>query len=144
MELVRRGAVGQYLNQDITKYIHAYIDGMMQAKDLARRHSYLTLSAQVLQDLTVQTKTWIAEKTRYAIFSHRWLDMGELTFQDISKFKSLTVHGFQTLIDHKSRRKMLRGTDILDQANACSLENPTNDRLKLLDVMKKLCGDNVG
>ena len=116
---------------------------MMKEKDPGRRHSYLTQSPQVLQDLTVETTTWIAQMTGYAIFSHRWLDMGELTFQDISKFKTLSVPGFQMLIDHKSDRKILRGTDILDQVNAYSPENPKNcdNRFKLLEVMKELCGD---
>ena len=143
MKLVRRSTVRQYLNHDIAEYIQAHIDGIMKEKDPARRHSYLNQSPQVLQDLIVGTKTWIAEKTPYAIFSHRWLDLGELTFQDISKFKSLSVHGFRMLINHKSDRKMLSGTDILDQVNAYSPENPENhdDGLKLLEVMKKLCGD---
>ena len=114
---------------------------MMQEKDPARRHSYLTQRRQVLQDLTVETKTWIAEKTGYAIFSHRWLDMGELTFQDISKFNSLSVPEFRMLINHKFDRNILRGTDILDQVNAYSPENPANDCFELLEVMKKLCGD---
>ena len=141
MKLVRRTAVGQYINHDITEYIQAHVDGIMKEKDPARRHSYLTQSPQVLQDLTVETKTWIAEKTAYAIFSHRWLNMGELTFQDISKFNSLSVPGFQRLIDHKFDREMLRGTDILDQVNSYSPEKPTNDRFELLEVMKELCGD---
>ena len=116
----------------------------MEEKDLDRRHNYATQSPQVLQDLTVKTKTWIAEKTAYAIFSHRWLDMGELTFQDISKFNTLSVPGFQMLIDHQSNRKMLRGsTDILNRVNVYSPENPKNcdDRSKLLEVMKELCED---
>ena len=68
--------------------------------------------------------------------------MGELTFQDISKFKTLSVPGFRMLID-KSNCKLLRGTDILDQANAYSWKNPKNrdDHPKLLEVMKELCGD---
>ena len=47
------------------------------------------------------------------------------------------------LIDYKSDHKILRGMDILDQVNAYSSETPTNhdDRLKLLEVMKELCGD---
>ena len=141
MKLIRRSTVGQYLNHDIEQYIQAYIDGIMKDKDPVRRHNCVTHSPQVIQDLTVKTKTWIAGKTAYAIFSHRWLDMGELTFQDISKFKSLSVPGFQTLISHKFDRKILRGTDILGQVNAYSPENPTNDRFALLEVMKKLCGD---
>ena len=143
MKLVRRSTVGQYLNHEIAEYIQAHIDGIMKDKDPGLLHRYLTQSPQVLQDLTVETKTWIAQKTAYAIFSHRWLDMGELTFQDISKFESLSVPGFRMLIDHKSSRKILRGTDILDQVNAYSAENPKNrhDRLKLLEVMKELCGD---
>ena len=117
------------------------MDGIIKDMDPDRRYSYVTQGSQVLQDLTVKTKTWITEKTAYAIFSHRWLDMGELTFQDISKFKSLSVHGFQTLINDKLNRKILRGTDILDQVNAYSPESPTNDSFKLLEVMKKLCGN---
>ena len=141
MKLVRRSAVGQYLHHDITEYIQAHIDGIMKENDLTRRHNYLTQSPQVLQDLTVETRTWIAEKTEYAIFSHRWLDMGELTFQDISKFHTLSVLGFRMLID-KSDRKLLRGTDILDQVNAYSPQTQKNhdDHLKLLEVMKELCG----
>ena len=142
MKLVRRGTLGQHLNHDITEYIQAHIDGIIKEKDPARVHSYLTHSPQVLQDLTVKTKTWIAEKTAYAIFSHRWLDVGELAFQDISKFNSLSVPGFRMLIDQKPDRKILRDTDILDQVNDYSIENPKNrhDRLKLLEVMKELCG----
>ena len=112
----------------------------MKEKNPVRRHSYFAQSPQVLQDLNIATKTWIAEKTAYAIFSHRWLDMGELTFQDISKFKTFSVPGFPMLINRKSDRKMLNGTDILDQVNAYSPEK-REDRLKLLEVMKKLCGD---
>ena len=141
MKLVRRSTVGRDLSHDITEYIQAHEDSIM---NLDKNPTlYLTESSQVLQDLAIETKTWIAQKTAYAIFSHRWLDMGELTFQDISKFESLSVHGFRMLIDHKSGRKILRGTDILDQVNAYSAENPKTryDRLKLLEVMKELCGD---
>ena len=143
MNLVRRSTVWQYLYHDVAEYIQAHMDGIIKDMDPDRRYSYVTQGSQVLQDLTVKTKTWITEKTAYAIFSHRWLDMGELTFQDISKFKSLSVPGFRMLINHKSDRKMLKGTDILDQVNDYSPENPENceDRLKLLEVMKKLCED---
>ena len=141
MKLVRRSIIGQYLNHDITEYIQAHILGILNEKDPARRYSYLAQSPQVLQDLTVETKTWIAEKTAYAIFSHRWLDTGELIFQDISKFKSLSVHGFLSLIEDKFNRKMLSGTDILDQVNAYSSKSLTNDCFKLLEVMTNLCGD---
>ena len=141
MKLVHWCTVMQYLNHDIAEYIQAHIDGIMKEKDPAHRHSYLTQNPQVLQDLTVETKTWIEEKTGYAIFSHRWLDMGELTFRNISKFTSLSVPGFQMLIDHQSDRKILRGTDILDQVIAYSPENPKTCCLKLLKVMKELCGD---
>ena len=112
----------------------------MTEKDPTLRHNYVTQSPQVLQDLTVETKTWIAEKTQYAIFSHRWLDMGELTFQDISKFKTLSVPGFRMLINHKYDRKISRGTDILDQVNAYSPQTQKN-RDDLLEVMKELCED---
>ena len=143
MKLVRRSTVGQYLDHDITGYIQAHIDGIMKEKDLTRLRNYVTQSPYILQDLTVETKTWIAEKTAYAIFSHRWLDMGELTFQDISKFKTLSVPGFRMLINHKYDRKIFRGTDILDQVNAYSPQKPKNrdGPLKLLKVMKELCGD---
>ena len=70
MKLVHWCTVMQYLNHDIAEYIQAHIDGIMKEKDPARRHSYLTQNPQVLQDLTVETKTWIEEKTGYAIFSH--------------------------------------------------------------------------
>ena len=143
MKLVRRSTIGQHLDHDITEYIQAHIDGIVKEKDPTRRHNYVTQSPQILQDLTLETKTWIAEKTPYAIFSHRWLDMGELTFQDISKFNSLRVPGFRMLINHKSDRKILKGTDILDQVNAHSSQTPKNrdDYLKLLEAMKELCGD---
>ena len=135
MKLVRRSAVGQHLNHDITEYIQAHIRGIIKDTDPARRRSDLSQSPQVLQDVTVETETWIAEKTAYAIFSHRWLDTGELTFQDISKFNSLSVHGFRRLIKNKFNRKILSGTDILDQVNAYySPENPTNDCFELLAV----------
>ena len=141
MKLVRRGTVGQYLAHDIAEYIQAHIDGLMKERD---HSTYRRSSQEILRDLTVETKTWIAEKTAYAIFSHRWLDMGELNFQDVLKFKSLSVHGFRRLIgNRKSGRRILRGTDILDQVNAYSLQTPKNrdDHLKLLEVMKQLCGD---
>ena len=143
MKLVRRSTVGQYLDRAVTEYIQAHIDNMVKEKDPTRRHNYVTQSPQILQDLTVETKKWVAAKTAYAIFSHRWLDTGELTFQDISKFKSLRVPGFRMLINHKSDRKILNGTDILNQVNAYSLQTPKNreDHLKLLEVMKELCGD---
>ena len=139
MKLVRRSTVGQYLDHDVTEYIEAHIDGMMKI----HRYDYLAQSPRVLQDLTVKTKTWIAEKTAYAIFSHRWLNIGELTFQDILKFNTLSVPGFRMVIDHKSDRKIFRGIDILDQVNAYSTQTPKNrdDHLKLLEVMKELCGD---
>ena len=143
MKLVRRSTLGQYLDHDITEYIQALTDSIVKEKNLTLRRNYVTRSPQVLQDLTVKTEKWITEKTAYAIFSHRWLDMGELTFQDISKFKSLSVPGFRMLINHKSDRKILRGTDILDQVNAYSPQVPENcdDHLKLLEIMKELCGD---
>ena len=142
MKLVRRSTVGEHLDNDITEYIQARIDGIMKETDLTCLHNYLAQSPQVVEDLTVETRTWIAEKTGYAIFSHRWLDMGELTFQDISKFKTLSVPGFRMLID-KSDRKLLRGTDILDQVNAYSRKTPQNrdDHSKLMEVMKELCRD---
>ena len=143
MKLVRRSTVGQYLDRNITEYIQAHIDGIMNEKDLTRRQNYVTQSPQVLQDLTVETTTWIAEQTAYAIFSYRWLDMGELTFQDILKFKTLSVPGFRMLINNSASRKLLRGTDILDQANAYSQQTQKNrdDHPKLLEAMKELCGD---
>ena len=72
MQLVRRSTLGQYLDHDITEYIWALTDGMMKEKDLTCCHYYLTQNPQVLQNLTVETKTWIAEKTAYAIFSYFW------------------------------------------------------------------------
>ena len=133
----------QHLNHDLTEYIQAHIDDIVEETNPTRRHNYVTQSPQILQDLTLETKKWVAEKTPYAIFSHRWLDTGELNFQDISKFKTLRVPGFQMLINHKSDRKILKGIDILDQVNAYSSQTPKNrdDHLKLLEVMKELCGD---
>ena len=85
----------QHLNHDLTEYIQAHIDDIVEETNPTRRHNYVTQSPQILQDLTLETKKWVAEKTPYAIFSHRWLDTGELNFQDISKFKTLRVPGFQ-------------------------------------------------
>ena len=147
MKLVHRSTVGQYLNHDITEYIQAHTNDIMTLaeEDPARFRSYLTQSPQVLQDLTVKTKAWIAEKTGYAIFSHRWFDMGKLTFQDVSKFKSLSVLGFQIMLIDQDRKMLSSGADILDQVNAYSaIENPKNrdnSRLNLLEVMEKLCRD---
>ena len=70
MKLVRRSALGQCLDHDITEYIQAHIDGMVEERDPSRRHDYATQSPQVLQDLTVETRKWVTEKTAYAIFSH--------------------------------------------------------------------------
>ena len=68
--------------------------------------------------------------------------MGKLTFQDIAKFKTLSVLGFWKLIA-KSGHKLLSGTDILDQVNAYSPQTQKNcdNHLELLEVMKELCGD---
>ena len=46
------------------------MDGIMKEKDSTHCHNYLTQNPQVLQDLTIETRTWISEKTAYAILSH--------------------------------------------------------------------------
>ena len=143
MKLICRSTVGQYLNHNIIRYIQSCVDDIMKETDLTHLCNYVTQSPSVLRDLTVETKTWIAGKTAYAILSHQWLDMGELTFQDISTFKTLSVPGFWMLINHKSDCKIFRDTDILAQVNAYSPRTPKNhdDHLKLLEVMQELCRD---
>ncbi|KAF8961969.1 hypothetical protein BDZ97DRAFT_1166094 [Flammula alnicola] len=130
MQLVRRSTIGQHFKSDIAQYINDFVK---QGRDPSE--------PQVLRDLTTHTKEWVTEQTAYAIFSHRWLDEGELTFQDISKFKKLSKRGFQQLI-RKSNREMRGGADILDKVIAFTRNAPKNtekDRLGLLEVMKELC-----
>ncbi|KAF8961976.1 hypothetical protein BDZ97DRAFT_1166513 [Flammula alnicola] len=131
MRLVRRSAIGHHFKSDIAQYIHDCVEQDGDPEE-----------PQVLRDLTVHTKEWITEQTAYAIFSHRWLDEGELTFQDVSKFEKLSKRGFQQLIGSKPNRDIRRGADILDQAIRFTPNGPENmakDGLGILEVMKKLC-----
>jgi hypothetical protein len=69
----------------------------------------------------------VKDETAYAIFSHRWLAEGELTFQDLSKLESINVAGLSLLINTpKTELKVLRGAGILDQANGFSAKETPN------------------
>ena len=125
MRLLHRSAVTQHLLPTIDEMVNAY---------LAKSHcSTIQQEEYILQ--------MVKEKTAYAIFSHRWLDKGELTFQDLSKLGSISVAGFRRLIEsHHSELSVLCGTAILDQAKVYGAEeNIERKGWEVLKEMQKIC-----
>jgi Heterokaryon incompatibility protein (HET) len=82
----------------------------------------------------------------YAIFSHRWLKSGELTFQDLLKLKSITAAGFSQLLKSPTELMKLSGTTILDKARKESIkcgvsakEGIKCDDRAVLEKMEEIC-----
>jgi hypothetical protein len=101
------------------------------------------MAASARRDRSQILKT-IKEKTAYAIFSHRWLDKGELTFQDLLKLESINVVGFRQLIQlhqsHQIELSDLCGSAILERAKVYSAEEEVKrDGWEMLEVMQKIC-----
>jgi hypothetical protein len=93
-------------------------------------------------------KQMVTDATSYAILSHRWLETGELTFQDLSKLNSISAAGFSQLIKSPKELKVLCGATILDRAAGFSAkENFKGKPKEVFQQMRKICeclsnGDN--
>jgi hypothetical protein len=85
-------------------------------------------------------KLMVKDITKYAMFSHRWLFEGELTFQDLSKLESISGAGFTQLIESPKELKGLHGAAILHQAKAFSAQgNSKRDGYEVFEKMKEIC-----
>ena len=97
MRLVHRSTIKTLIQPAIDRIADGYLTSPIQKKE------YI--------------KQMVKDETAYAIFSHRWLVEGELTFQDLFKLESINVAGLNLLINRpKSELKVLRGAGILYQA----------------------------
>jgi hypothetical protein len=107
--------------------IQPAIDGMVDRYSPIQTEEYL--------------KQMVKDETAYAIFSHRWLVEGELTFQDLSKLESVNVAGLNLLINRPKRElKLLRGAGILDQATVSTANgNAERDGREVFMKMKEIC-----
>jgi hypothetical protein len=125
MMLLRRSDVKQHL---ASPAMNVMVDAYLSVDD---PHQALEESIQQM----------VKNQTAYAILSHRWLEKGELTFQDLSKLKSINADGFGQLIkSHSNELKVLRGTDIMDKAMVFSAEgNNKRDGEKVFEKMKEIC-----
>jgi hypothetical protein len=123
MRLVHRSTVKQLIQPSINGIVHQYIasqDGKFPKEE------YI--------------KQLVKQETRYAIFSHRWLVDGELTFQDLSKLKSISAGGFIPLIKSPEKLKELRGAAILDHAiNFSGRSDPNRNGCEVFQKMKEIC-----
>ena len=123
MRLVRRSIVKTLIGPAINRMVDVY----------------LTAQGSPIQKAEY-IKQMVKDETAYAIFSHRWLDEGELTFQDLSKLESINVAGLSLLINSpKSELKVLRGAKILDQAMVQSTANVYAERNGVFNKMKEIC-----
>jgi hypothetical protein len=121
MRLVHRSTVKQF----ILPAIDGIVDQYLAAQDSAIEY----------------IKQMVKHETRYAIFSHRWLVEGELTFQDLSKLESISAAGFSQLIKSPVELKELCGAAILDQAKRFSPKrDPKRNGREVFQKMKEICG----
>jgi hypothetical protein len=119
MRLIHRSSVKQLIPS-------AAVDRMVDMR----------MSAQDEDDINLMVK----DLTKYAIFSHRWLVEGELTFQDLSKLESVSAAGFSKLMESSQELKGLRGAEILHRAEALSAEgNTERDGSEVFEKMKEIC-----
>jgi hypothetical protein len=85
-------------------------------------------------------KKMLKDGTSYAIFSHRWLPEGELTFQDLSKLQSISAAGFSRLIESpKEDLKVLSGAAILDHGSVFSEGDAERNGRDVFEQMKGIC-----
>ena len=125
MRLVHRSAVEALIQP-------ATVDRMI--------NGYLTEPVSLIQR-EQYVERMVKDKTAYAIFSHRWLVGGELTFQDLSKLESIDVAGLNLLINRPLRElKKLRGAVILDQAMASTPNgNAERNGIEVFKKIQELC-----
>ena len=122
MRLVHRSTVKQL----IQPAIDSMVDWCMSAQD-----------SEIQKEKHI--KQMVKHETRYAIFSHRWLDDGELTFQDLSKLQSISAAGFSRLIGSPGWLEPC-GAAILDQAMDYSAEGgPERNGGEVFQRMKEIC-----
>jgi hypothetical protein len=123
MKLVHRSSVKQLIEPAIDGIVDWYLAPQNSRR---KKEEYIT--------------QMVKHETRYAIFSHRWLVEGELTFQDLSKLDSITVAGFSPLIKSSTELKELRGAAILHQAMDLSAKrDPKRNGREVFGEMKKIC-----
>jgi hypothetical protein len=90
MKVVRRGSMKPYIKQAV---VEATFEDEDLSKDLEGMLSEAGLSDSNKEDI----EEIIKKKMAYAIFSHRWLDDGEPTFQDMKKDQKPEGAGFDKL-----------------------------------------------
>jgi hypothetical protein len=124
MRLVHRSAVKELINLGINEMVEAY-QGME--------------CGAIQQEANI--KKMVKDRTAYAIFSHRWLPEGELTFQDLSKLQSISATGFSRMIESsKEELKVLCGARILDRAMVSSKGDVERNGGNIFEQMKGICG----
>jgi hypothetical protein len=126
MKLVHRSAVQKHVFHHIKEMVKVYFAPQYSNSPIQKREAILKA---------------VKEKTAYAIFSHRWLVKGELTFQDLSKLESISAAGFRRLIkSHRSELNVLRGAALLEQAKVYSAEeNVERNGWEVLKEMQNIC-----
>jgi len=123
MRLVHRNAVKELINLGINEMVEAY-QGME--------------CGAIQQEANI--KKMVKDRTAYAIFSHRWLPEGELTFQDLSKLQSISAAGFSRLIESpKEELKLLSSAAILDRGSVFSEGDAERNGLDVFEQMKGIC-----
>ncbi|KAF8232522.1 hypothetical protein L208DRAFT_1397346 [Tricholoma matsutake] len=123
MRLVHRSAVKQFLQPDIQRMVNNYPDF---------RRSHKDIEAPIIQ--------MVKDQTAYAIFSHWWLDKGELTFQDLLKLESISAAGFNQLMQSPKELMLWDSTALLDQAQVLSANTDAKqDRHDIFEQMEKIC-----
>jgi hypothetical protein len=123
MRLVHRSAVKDLINPGIDEMVKTYKD----------------MSGSAIQQ-EENIKKVLMDGAPYAIFSHRWLPEGELTFQDLSKLQSITAAGFSRLIESpKEELKVLSSAAILDRGSVFSEGDAERNGLDVFEQMKGIC-----
>jgi len=123
MRLVHRSAVKDLINPGIDEMVKTYKD----------------MSGSAIQQ-EENIKKMLMDGAPYAIFSHRWLPEGELTFQDLSKLQSITAAGFSRLIESpKEELKVLSSAAILDRGSVFSEGDAERNGLDVFEQMKGIC-----
>jgi Heterokaryon incompatibility protein (HET) len=120
MRLVHRSDINQLLQPGIQSMTRAYLN-IKGSQGKKEEH----------------IKQMVKDQTKYAILSHRWLDGGELTFQDLLKLESISVAGLTRLMKSFKRLKLQHGAAILDQAMAFS--DKEDARCGMFKQMEDIC-----
>jgi Heterokaryon incompatibility protein (HET) len=142
--------IEEYIQNHLPIYLLSLPDMKLVKRSGVKRRMQSTIEELIEHCRTLEESSQSAyirlsvmKETAYAILSHRWLPVGELTFQDTSKIGQ-SVGGFHKLMTlreetPKSKDELLNADNLLYLAESCKEGSKEHDYSTAFAVTKRLC-----